>query len=176
MRIAWALAGGGCDDACRLALAESKRIIGSLCPAGPADGKYRRLMGEWTFASILTLYPDLPAMLRALEEANGLSGGRIQLIDASEPFPINCIGPFSSFHAATGALDSEMKMMSRFVELYSSMTGGGGIGADVLFHAEGKYYRGDIAGAKEQCQRAYEWRLRAGRTRSASGRPMSWRR
>jgi LuxR family maltose regulon positive regulatory protein len=47
-------------------------------------------------------------------------------------------------------------MMSRFVELYSAMTGGGGIGADMLFETEGRYYRGDISGAKEQCRRVYD--------------------
>jgi LuxR family maltose regulon positive regulatory protein len=155
-RIAWAFANGGWDDAYRLALAEAKEIIESSCPSGTADGKNRRLMGEWTFASVLTLYPDLPAMTRSLEDANELSGGRIDLIDASEPFPLNCAGILATFHTTPGALDSEMKTMSRFVELYSAMTGGGGIGADMLFEVEGRYYRGDISGAKEQCRRVYD--------------------
>ena len=108
-RIAWAFAHGGLLDDYRLALAEAREIIESSCTVGSTDGKYRRLMGEWTFASVLTLYPDLPAMTRSLEEANDLSGGRIELIDASEPFPLNCAGIFATFHTTPGALDSEVK-------------------------------------------------------------------
>ena len=155
-RIAWAFANGGWNDAYRLALAEAKELIESSYPVGHMDEKKRRLTGEWTFASILTLYPDLSAMTRSLEEANELSGGRIELIDSSEPFPLNSAGIFATFHTTPGALDSEIKMMSRFVELYSAMTGGGGIGADMLFETEGRYYRGDISGAKEQCRRVYD--------------------
>jgi LuxR family maltose regulon positive regulatory protein len=152
MRIAYAFISGGQDDEYRKALAEAKRIIES---SGLPDEKYRRLLGEWKFASMLAPYPDFRGMLELLEEAWSLTGGRVELIDSSQPFLFGCSGVLYTFHTKPGMLRAEMEMMSRCVALYSSMTGGGGMGADILFEAEARYFQGDVVGSKELCRKAY---------------------
>ena len=106
------------------------------------------LRGEFMFIKSLFYYPQLDKMVAAIEEADRLSGGHVEVLSADQPFVNQLTNPYCVFHITPGKAEEEGALFAKYVSLYTKLTDGGGLGADILYDAGLSYYRGDFATAK----------------------------
>lgn len=107
-----------------------------------------QLLGELMFLKSLFNYPIIGDMLTAIEKADELSGGHVDLLEADQPFLNQMSNPYCVFHITPGKAKEEGKLFAKFVSIYTKLTDGGGIGADFLYDAGLCYYSGDFTTAK----------------------------
>lgn len=120
----------------------------------PESEEKTALLGEWQLVDSFRHFPDLERMLSPLERAAALLQGPSRVLAATEPFFYRVQGIVGVCHLTPGKADETGELLRRYVALYSQCTGGGGIGADVLYQAELCYYRADIQKAELLCYKA----------------------
>ncbi len=144
LRIAWALLASGITEEFDSLMEE---LDGFLEESSTEENSLLR--GEWLLLSSWRCLPRLDDMIALLQQAVPLFNGTCSRVILPEmPW---CFGDYSQmavFHSKPGDADREAAALEQYISLYSSMTGGHGSGADVLFRAELAHYRGELREAE----------------------------
>ena len=113
-----------------------------------------RNYGEWMLESVYQVYPDLTAMRERVDMAASHIGGRSGMVDPYSPFAFGSPSIWYCFHSTVGRADEEADELEKFIAAYAEVTGGHGLGADVLFRGELMQARGELEKAELLSQRA----------------------
>lgn len=95
-----------------------------------------RLLGEAVLISAWEDFPDIFKMKKKYQEAAELLEGFSDLTLADEPYMFGCPSMLSLFLIEAGTADSVAEELESAVKIYSSITGGHGKGADLIFRGE----------------------------------------
>ncbi len=142
LRMGLALLAGGMRAPFRMLMDEHRDMLAAL--DDPPE-----LVAEWLLLTSLGEYPCAERMMRSLQQASALFGGRqSKVIQPSAPFGIaNCV-PIAVYHTSPGAADREAEWLDDYLALYTAITGGHGYGAGALYRAQCAYQRGDLENAE----------------------------
>ena len=144
LRLVFFLLSGGKEKEADILMQQIKSEIESI-----KDTQNRNnLLGEFMFIKAFFYYPNISKMLSAIEESDELSGGHVEVMDVDQPFLNQMTNPYCVFHTTPGKAEEEGEQYKRYISIYSKLTGGGGVGSDILYDAGLCYYRGDFTAAK----------------------------
>ena len=97
-------------------------------------------------------YPDLEQMVRCCRAAR--ASGTHLLPTAAEPFTLGALSLLSAYHKRSGQVESSLKYLGEYCNLYLSLSGGHGAGALEAAGAEHDYLCGRLNEAEIQAHSA----------------------
>lgn len=115
-----------------------------------------QLKGEWHLMEALYYYPYADRMTESYRKASKLMTTDSLVFTEDLPFLFAVPTIWSAFYTKAGEADEIGNQLSRMVKLFGSLTGGQGIGADVLYRGEVAYLRGDMRTASIYAYQARE--------------------
>ena len=150
LRIAWALLAAGMKSEFDAVMEQVQQVLEAM------EGENSsRLRGEWLLLSSWRALPRLQEMIRLLKQAAQLFGESYsQVILPSMPWGFGDYSQMAMFHSTPGEVEQEADALEEYIAIYSRLTRGHGIGADVLLRAEIAHYRGDLNESEILCYKA----------------------
>ncbi|MDO4545878.1 MAG: hypothetical protein Q4C25_06950, partial [Bacillota bacterium] len=112
------------------------------------------LLGEWYLLASMSEIRDMGRRHQLLEEAARLLDGPSRVIPRGAAVFGDFCDVFSMCNTRPGHAVANGAKLAEIVKLFYKLTGGG-TGADVCYHAQLEYYRGDLINARRLAKEAF---------------------